>query len=100
MTSPLIDFAAQWQSLRQVAVVVVDPDRYPNYDSSLPQGFKQETKLLVGSTLREDRNDWYHWHLELKPTLAQHAGFEWASGCTINPTPPEEAAAFLRQTEA
>ena len=50
--------------------------------------------------LREERNDWYHWHLELKPTLAQHAGFEWASGCTINPTPPEEAAAFLRQTEA
>ena len=50
--------------------------------------------------LREGRNDWYHWHLELKPVLAQHAGFEWASGCTINPTPPEEAAAFLRQTEA
>jgi UDPglucose--hexose-1-phosphate uridylyltransferase len=49
--------------------------------------------------LREPRNDWYHWHFEVKPVLAQHAGFEWASGCTINPTPPEEAAAFLRQTE-
>ena len=49
--------------------------------------------------LREPRNDWYHWHLELKPTLTQQAGFEWASGCFINPTPPEEAAAFLRQTE-
>ncbi|TMA29293.1 MAG: galactose-1-phosphate uridylyltransferase [Deltaproteobacteria bacterium] len=49
--------------------------------------------------LRENNNDWYHWHLELKPMLQQHAGFEWASGCTINPTPPEEAAAFLRQTE-
>lgn len=49
--------------------------------------------------LREARNDWYHWHLELKPVLTLQAGFEWASGCFINPTPPEEAAAFLRQTE-
>jgi UDPglucose--hexose-1-phosphate uridylyltransferase len=49
--------------------------------------------------LRESRNDWYHWHLSLKPVLTLQAGFEWASGCAINPTPPEEAAAFLRQTE-
>jgi UDPglucose--hexose-1-phosphate uridylyltransferase len=49
--------------------------------------------------LREPRNDWYHWHLELKPVLTLQAGFEWASGCAINPTPPEEAASFLRQTE-
>ena len=50
--------------------------------------------------LRESSNDWYHWHLELKPVVTQQAGFEWGSGCYINPTPPEEAAAFLRQTEA
>ena len=49
--------------------------------------------------LREAPNDFYHWHLELKPVLTVHAGFEWASGCHINPTPPEEAAGFLRQTE-
>ena len=49
--------------------------------------------------LREPPNDFYHWHLELKPVLTQQAGFEWASGCYINPTPPEEAASFLRQTE-
>jgi len=49
--------------------------------------------------LREPQNDFYHWHLELKPVLTQQAGFEWASGCYINPTPPEEAASFLRQTE-
>ena len=55
--------------------------------------------LLHTMPLREPPNDFYHWHLELKPVLAQHAGFEWASGCYINPTPPEEAASFLRQTE-
>jgi len=49
--------------------------------------------------LREAPNDFYHWHLELKPTLTLQAGFEWAGGCHINPTPPEEAASFLRQTE-
>ncbi|HMC35555.1 MAG TPA: galactose-1-phosphate uridylyltransferase [Myxococcales bacterium] len=50
--------------------------------------------------LREPPSDWYHWHLELRPILALAAGFEWGSGLFVNPTPPEEAAAFLRQTEA
>ena len=49
--------------------------------------------------LREAPNDFYHWHLELKPVLTLQAGLEWSSGCYINPTPPEEAASFLRQTE-
>ena len=39
--------------------------------------------------LREPHNDFYHWHLELKPVLTQQAGFEWATGCFINPTAPE-----------
>jgi UDPglucose--hexose-1-phosphate uridylyltransferase len=38
----------------------------------------------------------YHWHIELVPRITQIAGFEWGSGFHINPTPPEEAAAFLR----
>ncbi len=55
--------------------------------------------FLHAMPLREAPNDFYHWHLELKPVLTQQAGFEWASGCFINPTAPEEAASFLRQTE-
>jgi mono/diheme cytochrome c family protein len=50
------DFAAQWLNLRRVGEVVVDPDRYPNYDESLLQAFQQETEMFVASTLREDRS--------------------------------------------
>ncbi|MGD0899569.1 MAG: galactose-1-phosphate uridylyltransferase [Thermoguttaceae bacterium] len=38
----------------------------------------------------------YHWHIEVIPALTQAAGFEWGSGCFVNPVPPEDAAAFLR----
>ena len=50
------NFAAQWLNLRRVGEVVVDPERYPNYDESLLQAFKTETELFVASTLREDRS--------------------------------------------
>jgi UDPglucose--hexose-1-phosphate uridylyltransferase len=42
--------------------------------------------------------DDYHWHLELIPRLTRVAGFEWGSGFYINPTPPEEAAKYLRES--
>lgn len=41
----------------------------------------------------------YHWHIEIMPRLTRIAGFEWGSGFYINPTPPEDAAAFLREVE-
>jgi UDPglucose--hexose-1-phosphate uridylyltransferase len=43
--------------------------------------------------------DHYHWHIEIIPRLTRTAGFEWGTGFYINPVPPEEAAAFLRQIE-
>ena len=39
----------------------------------------------------------YHWHIEIIPKLTHVAGFEWGTGFYINPTPPEEAAKFLRE---
>jgi UDPglucose--hexose-1-phosphate uridylyltransferase len=42
----------------------------------------------------------YHWHVELMPRLTKTAGFEWGSGFYINPVPPEDAAAFLREVVA
>jgi UDPglucose--hexose-1-phosphate uridylyltransferase len=42
----------------------------------------------------------FHWHLELMPKLTRLAGFELGTGFFINPTPPEDAARFLRLAEA
>ncbi len=41
--------------------------------------------------------EYYHWHLKIIPRIIPHTGFEWGTDLYINPTPPEEAAAFLRQ---
>lgn len=39
---------------------------------------------------------YYHWHIEIIPTLTTLAGFEWGSGFFINPVLPEEACRYLR----
>ena len=39
----------------------------------------------------------YHWHIEVMPSLTKIAGFEWGTGFHINPIPPEQAAAMLRE---
>lgn len=44
-------------------------------------------------------DDYYHWHLEIMPRLTHVAGFERGTGFYINPTPPEEAAKFLREAK-
>ncbi|MBI4397914.1 MAG: galactose-1-phosphate uridylyltransferase [Candidatus Omnitrophica bacterium] len=44
-------------------------------------------------TIQED----FHWHIEIMPRLTKVAGFEWGSGFYINPTPPEDAAKYLRE---
>src|SRR5438034_7427226 len=49
-------FAGQWLNLRRVEETVVDPQRYPNYDESLLEGFQRETELFIASTIREDRS--------------------------------------------
>jgi UDPglucose--hexose-1-phosphate uridylyltransferase len=53
--------------------------------------------IIHSSPMQENTNDFYHWHLEIIPKLTKTAGFEWGTGFYINPTPPEEAAKFLRE---
>jgi UDPglucose--hexose-1-phosphate uridylyltransferase len=42
----------------------------------------------------------YHWHIEIIPRLTRVAGFEWGTGFYINPVSPEQAAEYLRDTDA
>jgi UDPglucose--hexose-1-phosphate uridylyltransferase len=53
--------------------------------------------MLHTAPLREASLDHFHWHLEIIPKLTKVAGFEWGSGFFINPTPPEDSAAYLRE---
>jgi UDPglucose--hexose-1-phosphate uridylyltransferase len=45
-------------------------------------------------------DDHYHWHIEIIPRLTKVAGFEWGTGCFINPLAPETAADQLRKAAA
>lgn len=55
--------------------------------------------MLYTSPLHAGPSPAYHWRLEIVPSLTKIGGFEWGSGFFINPTPPEEAALFLRRLE-
>ena len=52
---------------------------------------------IHSSPAQDPTNEHYHWHIEFMPKLTKTAGFEWGTGFYINPTPPEEAARFLRE---
>jgi len=62
-------------------------------------GFPPYNFMLHTAPFNKDVSDFYHWHLEIIPRLTKVAGFEWGSGFYINPTPPEQAAQYLRDTE-
>lgn len=53
--------------------------------------------VLHSAPVQEPASTSYHWHLEVIPKLTRVAGFEWGSGFYTNPTPPEEAARYLRE---
>ncbi|MBM3726750.1 MAG: galactose-1-phosphate uridylyltransferase [Acidobacteria bacterium] len=53
--------------------------------------------MLHTAPVQEGALQHYHWHIEVMPRLTKVAGFEWGTGFYINPTPPEEAARFLRE---
>jgi UDPglucose--hexose-1-phosphate uridylyltransferase len=53
--------------------------------------------LIHSAPLNEKAIEYYHWHVEIIPKLTKVAGFEWATGFSLNPTSPEEAAQVLRE---
>ncbi len=55
--------------------------------------------MIHTGTPHGEGKEYYHWHLEIVPRLTKLAGFEWGSGFYINPTPPEEAAKYLKEVD-
>ena len=56
--------------------------------------------LMIHTAPLDDLNlNYYHFHIEITPRLTEVAGFEWATGFYINPTKPEETAAYLREVK-
>ena len=80
------------QAYPALARLLVDILRRMNKALRLPP-----YNLLVHSApVGEPAGEYYHWHMEIIPKLTKVAGFEWATGFYLNPTPPEEAAQVLR----
>src|SRR5919106_1689290 len=74
------------ETLRRIDKVLATP----------PYNFVLHTFPLRGSAVDPAS---YHWHFEVIPKLTKVGGFEWGSDFFINPTPPEEAATFLREAK-
>jgi len=81
--------AALAGTLRSVLRKVGEALEQPSYNLALSSG-----------PLRGEPSPSAHWRLEVAPAVTTSGGFERASGCWINSTPPEEAAAFLRKVAA
>lgn len=84
------DFAAQWLHLRNLDDVTGDPIPFPDFDDNLVDAMRQETRLFLASTLREDRSV-----LELlsadytfaNERLAQHYAIEGVYGSRFRRVP-------------
>jgi UDPglucose--hexose-1-phosphate uridylyltransferase len=55
--------------------------------------------MALHTTPQPDRGG-FHWHFEVLPRLTTQAGYDWGAGFFVNPTPPEDAARFLREALA
>jgi len=80
--------------LARIKVCLNDPP-YNFLVHTCPNTKARPKRTTYWDTLEAD----FHWHIELMPRLTGLAGFEWGTGFYINPTAPEEAAKYLRETE-
>ena len=80
--------------LRRVRTLLDDPP-YNLVLHTAPNVHPRPGRPDYWSTIEHD----YHWHFEFAPRTNRLAGFEWGSGYSINPTPPEEAARLLNEAD-
>jgi mono/diheme cytochrome c family protein len=56
-STALVDnFATRWLELSKISGVVPDTELYPEFDENLRDAMEQETKLFVGSQMRDNRS--------------------------------------------
>ncbi len=92
---------------------------YPSYEQMESSKYEEAAQILSDTLKRMNRvlvdppynyiihtssspeldAEHYHWHIEIMPKLTKVAGFEWGTGFYINPTPPEDAAEYMREAE-
>ncbi len=80
--------------LRRLKISLDDPP-YNFMLHTAPNVQSRARRANYWTTLEHD----FHWHFEIIPRLVRTAGFEWGTGFYINPTPPEDAAKYLREVE-
>lgn len=52
--------------------------------------------IIHTAPIKDENEDYFHWHLQILPRLVTPAGFELGTGIFINTALPEETAAFIR----
>ncbi len=53
--------------------------------------------IIHTAPIKDEHEDYFHWHLQILPRLVTPAGFELGTGMFINTALPEETAAFIRE---
>jgi len=56
--------------------------------------------VIHTAPVKDEEEDYYHWHFQIVPRLTTPAGFEMGSGMSINVALPEETAEFLRNIKS
>ncbi len=81
-------------TLKRIKIALDDPP-YNMILHTAPTPHLRPARTYYWETIEYD----YHWHIEIIPRMTRIAGFEWGAGLHINPTPPEEAARYLREVQ-
>lgn len=79
--------------LRSVLLRIGETLNKPPYSYVLHTAPNRIPRRDHWQTLRDD----FHWHIEIMPRITTMSGSEWGAGFYIIPTPPEEAARYLKE---
>lgn len=82
------------EALKQVAIALAGSLLQPDLNVVLKTSPSPKPRRDQWTTLEAD----FHWHIEVIPRITRFSGYELATGMFVNPTPPESAAAYLRDT--